>query len=121
MHQELFRRTIDWKFFNYLKDRVTTLEDVGFILHLHVDAKIKNDTRMVSVYVYDSNIGDHYVENNFDRIDNDNLEYEYTIYTDTPAITHENKKKIEMIWSAISPKCELLYKSDAALIVIPKN
>lgn len=121
MHQELFRKTIDWKFFNYLKDRITSLEDGGLTLSLHVDAKIQSDNRKVSIYVYDSTVGDHYVERNFDRIDTDNLEYEYTIYTDTPAITYANKQKIEMIWAAISPKCELLYKSDAALIVIPKN
>ena len=58
MHQELFRKTIDWKFFNYLKDNLTKFEDEGNLFSININVEM-NDREYLIVYLYNIKHSDY--------------------------------------------------------------
>lgn len=72
-------KIIDWKFFNYLKDKATEFEDNGCEIHIFVDAKLNHSNHVETIYCYSSTDGEEYYNNGETNLNLDNLSLLYDI------------------------------------------
>lgn len=59
--EQLFKDKVDWKFYNFIKDRIIEYEDNGSLVEIRISVRGKSDISYRTVYKYITNDTDRFL------------------------------------------------------------
>jgi len=96
--EQLFKDKVDWKFYNFVKDRVIEYEDNGGLVEIRISVRGKSDIAYRSIYKYETNIQDRFL-NVYGQV---NLEFfkeqcgRYGLYYEVDIFENQKDKEISI-------------------------
>ena len=119
-YEKFHKDKIDWKFFNYLKDKLIEFQDMGYKFTLCIYAKCKGSNNITSIYAYYDEDNEEFNVSSLDNVEMKNNIYRYFI-THRKENWYDTSDTMDKLWEKISKKCIKKYYTGVTLEVEPKQ